>query len=132
MTPSDMKRLALLEQFTKAFGREPAETLMENLPPHSWDQIATKADLEALKTELIARMDMRFTKIDDRFAKIFGQVDRVDGQLPRSTASSPGSTVSSPSCAASCRPWRAGWIGVHPATSESRSRRCRPSQPPSG
>ena len=74
MPPSDPERLALYDRMTELLGPERADTLMESLPPISWDQIATKADLAVLKTEI----DSRFTEID---AKIDGGFAKIDGQF---------------------------------------------------
>ena len=48
----EMKRLALVERLIEMLGKEHALTLMEHLPPTTWDQLATKDDLKMTATEL--------------------------------------------------------------------------------
>lgn len=65
-TPAETASLyAALEQ---ALGREPAETLMEQLP--TGVRVATKDDLKALEVALRGDFDAQFEKIDARFEKI--------------------------------------------------------------
>ena len=88
MSPSEMKRLTLFEKLIDVFGEEPAVTLMENLPPGGWDQVASKADLQALKAEVNgqfaevnAKVDVGFAKMDGQFAEFRGQFAAVNGQF---------------------------------------------------
>jgi len=62
-TPAETASLyAALEQ---ALGREPAETLMEQLP--TGGRVATKDDLRALEVDAqFEKIDARFERIDDR------------------------------------------------------------------
>ena len=81
MSPSEMKRLTLYEKLIDVFGEEPAVTLMENLPPGGWDQVASKTDLQTLKTEVNAKMDVGFAKMDGQFAEIRGEFAKMDGRF---------------------------------------------------
>ena len=81
MSPSEMKRLTLFEKLIDVFGEEPAVTLMENLPPGGWDQVASKTDLQTLKTEVNAKMDVGFAKMDGQFAEIRGEFAKMDGRF---------------------------------------------------
>ncbi len=89
MSPSEMKRLTLFEKLIDVFGEEPAVTLMENLPPGGWDQVASKTDLQTLKTEVNAKMDVGFAKMDGQFAEVNAKMDgqfaevnaKMDGQF---------------------------------------------------
>ncbi|MDE0066587.1 MAG: hypothetical protein OXN44_06915 [Acidimicrobiaceae bacterium] len=45
---SEQKRFELREELIEFIGQDKAETLMEALPPVSWDQLATKDDLNTL------------------------------------------------------------------------------------
>ena len=81
MSPSEMKRLTLYEKLIDVFGEEPAVTLMENLPPGGWDQVASKTDLQTLKTEVNAKMDVGFAKMDGQFAEIRGEFANLRGDM---------------------------------------------------
>ncbi len=85
MSPSEMKRLTLYEKLIDVLGEEPAVTLMENLPPGGWDQVASKADLQALKAEVNAKIDTGFAevnaKMDVGFAKMDGQFAEFRGEF---------------------------------------------------
>ncbi len=48
MTVSESERLVLYEQLADNLGPGPAETLMDQLPPVKWDEMATKDDLRQL------------------------------------------------------------------------------------
>ena len=65
-TPAETASLyAALEQ---VLGREPAETLMEQLP--AGGHVATQKDIRALEVTLRGNLDSRFDRIDARFEKI--------------------------------------------------------------
>ncbi len=65
-TPGETASLyAALEQ---VLGREPAETLMEQLP--AGGHVATKNDIRALEVTLSGDFDSRFDRIDAQFEKI--------------------------------------------------------------
>ena len=91
MLSSEMDRLLLHERLVELLGDERARTLMENLPPSNWDEIATKADLAVLKADLAVLkadlaavktdMDVRFAQVDGRFDKIDGRFAQVDGRF---------------------------------------------------
>ncbi len=62
------KTASLYAALEQALGREPAETLMEQLP--TGGRVATKDDLKALEVALRGDFDAQFEKIDARFEKI--------------------------------------------------------------
>ena len=47
MAMTETQRTTLYSQLTDAIGQEAARTLMEQLPPSGWDQVATKDDVKA-------------------------------------------------------------------------------------
>ena len=47
MAMTETQRTTLYNQLTGAIGEEAARTLMEQLPPSGWDQVATKDDIKA-------------------------------------------------------------------------------------
>ena len=81
MSPSEMKRLTLYEKLIDVLGEEPAVTLMENLPPGGWDQVASKADIEARRAEVNGQFAQVNAKIDGGFAAVNGQFAAVNGQF---------------------------------------------------
>jgi hypothetical protein len=56
MPVDDRTRLNLHRKLEAALGREEADTLMAHLPPVTWNEVATKDDLNALGTSLRAEM----------------------------------------------------------------------------
>ncbi|MYK73786.1 MAG: hypothetical protein F4017_04220 [Acidimicrobiaceae bacterium] len=47
MVMTETQRTTLYNQLTNTIGQEAARTLMEQLPPMGWDQVATKEDVKA-------------------------------------------------------------------------------------
>ena len=47
MAMTETQRTTLYSQLTDAIGQDAARTLMEQLPPSGWDQVATKDDVKA-------------------------------------------------------------------------------------
>lgn len=76
-TPAETASLyAALEQ---VLGREPAETLMEQLP--AGGHVATQKDIRALEVTLRGNLDSRFDRIDARFEKIDARFEKIDDRL---------------------------------------------------
>ena len=59
MPTSESERHALREKLTGALGSETAGTLMEHIPPMSWDELATKTDLRQLADKMATKTDLR-------------------------------------------------------------------------
>ena len=84
MAVTDANRLAMHKDLTAALGEESANTLMEHLPTKGAAELATKTDLDNLRTELDARfdkIDARFDKIDARFDKTDARFDKIDAAM---------------------------------------------------
>lgn len=62
MTVDDRTRLNLHRKLEAVLGQEEADTLMAHLPPVTWNDVATKADLDALQTNL--RTELRADFVD--------------------------------------------------------------------
>ena len=73
----EMKRLALVERLIEILGKEHALTLMEHLPPTTWDQLATKDDLKMTATELRGE----FAELRGEFAELRGEFGEHRGEL---------------------------------------------------
>jgi predicted nuclease with TOPRIM domain len=79
-------RHALYSRLEEVLGRDHAETLMTHLPQHRADEVATKGDLEDLKSWIDRRFDSfeeRFDRIDERFARMDEGFDRMDARFDR-------------------------------------------------
>jgi hypothetical protein len=87
-TPAETASLyAALEQ---VLGREPTQTLMEQLPADGQVatkddlkalEVATKEDLKGLEVRLREDFNSRFDGIDARFEKIDTRFERIDDRL---------------------------------------------------
>ena len=76
MTVSESERLVLYEQLADNLGPGPAETLMDQLPPVKWDEMATKDDLRQLGDQLRSEMREGFTAIELRPTEKFAEQTR--------------------------------------------------------
>ncbi|MYK77768.1 MAG: hypothetical protein F4016_12610, partial [Acidimicrobiaceae bacterium] len=100
MVMTETQRTTLYNQLTNTIGQEAARTLMEQLPPMGWDQVATKEDIQASETKVLgelkvtegrllvqiadsesrlgARIDGMNTRIDETNTRIDGMNTRID------------------------------------------------------
>lgn len=78
---SEIARLALAERLKKVIGEEPTETLMEHLPPTTWDKLATKEDLEAAEKCLLAAFAETKGELRGEFAELRGEAKETKGEL---------------------------------------------------
>ena len=94
MSVTEESRHRLHQALDRTIGQEEATTLMEHLPPVGWADVATKVDLDHLRTgtktdltHLEERIDHRFEMVDLRFdrerAHTDGRFDLVDERLGR-------------------------------------------------
>ncbi len=81
MTASQQKRFELREGLIDLLGQDKAETLMEALPPVSWDQLTTKNDLNTL----VVVIGAEFTKVASEFTAVRGELTAVRGELAEQT-----------------------------------------------
>ncbi|GMU78117.1 MAG: hypothetical protein AMXMBFR46_09130 [Acidimicrobiia bacterium] len=56
MTIDERSRHALYLRLEQVLGNDEASTLMEHLPPVGWADVATRRDLDALRTDLVAEI----------------------------------------------------------------------------
>jgi len=63
MNSDDRNRLNLYQKLEAKLGTEEADTLMAHLPPVTWNQLASKSDLEQVRTSLSAEMNVGFAHL---------------------------------------------------------------------
>ena len=61
MAMTETQRTTLYSQLTDAIGQEAARTLMEQLPPSGWDQVATKDDVKA--SEMLLQRELKASEM---------------------------------------------------------------------
>ena len=74
MSVNELQRHQVLEWLIEQAGPERAAIMMELLPPVGWGDIATKADLDALESQL--RVEMR-----GGFAELRGDIQASNAEL---------------------------------------------------
>ena len=86
--PTDRERRELFEALRTEIGDGPASTLMESLPPYDWNDLARRADVEALGTSLRGEiallrgeMDQRFAAVETGFARVENRFAGVEGKI---------------------------------------------------
>lgn len=85
MAITEQSRKNMYQRLEEVLGDDHAATLMEHLPPVGWADVATKQDLEVLRTSMSRELaafaavtNERFARIDDRFAAVDHRFDEVD------------------------------------------------------
>jgi hypothetical protein len=74
MALDERARHELFLRLEQVLGPEPAESLMEMMPPVGWADVATKRDLDALEQ----RIDLRFEAMDHKFDAMDHRFDAMD------------------------------------------------------
>ena len=74
MVMTETQRTTLYNQLTDAIGQEAARTLMEQLPPMGWDQVATKEDVKASEKMLLREIRASETRV-------LGELKESEGRL---------------------------------------------------
>ena len=74
MTMTETQRTTLYHQLTGTIGQEAARTLMEQLPPSGWDQVATKDDVKA--SEKLLQRESRAGE-----QMLLGQLREAEGRI---------------------------------------------------
>ena len=70
MVATQSQRAALYTSLMDTMGEEAADTLMDQLPPSGWDQVATKDDLAGFEQRLQASLAVAFAEINANFAEM--------------------------------------------------------------
>jgi hypothetical protein len=74
MALDERARHELFLRLEQVLGPEPAESLMEMMPPVGWADVATKRDLDALEQ----RIDLRFEAMDHKFEAMDHRFEAMD------------------------------------------------------
>jgi hypothetical protein len=77
MALDERARHELFLRLEQVLGPEPAESLMEMMPPVGWADVATKRDLDALEQ----RIDLRFEAMDHKFEAMNHQLEATKHEL---------------------------------------------------
>ncbi len=77
MAVGEQERFELLNGLIEALGEDVAHKLMDSLPPVSWDQVATKDDLNTLATAITAKFD----QVDAQFKSVNAQFESVNAKF---------------------------------------------------
>ena len=85
MPISEAERHLMHLALEEALGKEGANALMSHLPPVGWADVATRSDLDHVREQLTARIEMlevrtdaRFDQIDSRFREIDRRFEEID------------------------------------------------------
>ena len=84
MTAAEQERFELRNRLIEALGEDVATKLMDSLPPFSWDQVATKDDLNTLIAMMTAKFDQvdaQFTSVAAEFVNLRGEISKEIGAL---------------------------------------------------
>ena len=87
------QRAALYTSLVDSMGEEAADTLMDQLPPSGWDQVATKEDLAGVElrlraafTEAIAETNVKLAESRASLVESHGKLVESHGKLVESYA----------------------------------------------
>jgi len=84
MVAGEQERFEFFNSLVEALGEDVAHKLMDSLPPFSWDQVATKDDLNALATSITAKFDQvdaQFKSVNAQFESVNAQFESVNAQF---------------------------------------------------
>lgn len=89
MEIDERTRHALHLRLDEVLGREEAATMMAHLPPTGWSDVATRHDLDMLRTELrgeIAELRGEFAQLRGDFGELRGEFGELRGETQGSLA----------------------------------------------
>jgi len=88
MAATQAQRAALYTSLVESMGEEAADTLMDQLPPSGWDQMATKEDLAGVELRLqavlaaaVAEMNTKFAEMNTKFAEANGKLVETNARI---------------------------------------------------
>ena len=86
MAATQAQRAALYTSLVESMGEEAADTLMDQLPPSGWDQVATKEDLAGVELRLRAVLAAAVAEINTKFAETNGKLVETNARITESNA----------------------------------------------
>lgn len=86
MAATQAQRAALYTSLVESMGEEAADTLMDQLPPSGWDQMATKEDLAGVELRLQAVFAAAVAEINTKFAEMNTKFAEANGKLVETNA----------------------------------------------
>ena len=86
MATTQAQRAALYTSLVDSMGDEAAETLMDQLPPSGWDQMATKDDLAGIELRLQSALTVATAGTDVKLAEINARFAETNSQFAESHA----------------------------------------------
>ncbi len=89
MAAGEQERFELLNSLIEALGEDVAYKLMNSLPPFSWDQVATKEDLNTLATAITAKFDQvdaQFKSVNAQFEMVAAEFVNLRGEIAKEVA----------------------------------------------
>ena len=81
MALDERARHELFLRLEQVLGPEPAETLMELMPPVGWADVATKRDLDTLEQRIDLRFEAMEHKFDGKFEAMDHKLEAMDHEL---------------------------------------------------
>lgn len=88
MAATQSQRAALYVSLVDSMGEDAADTLMDQLPPSGWDQMATKDDLAGVEQRFQASLAVGLAEINAKFAET--KAEFVEGHAALQTAVATG------------------------------------------
>ena len=86
MAATQAQRAALYTSLVDSMGEEAADTLMDQLPPSGWDQVATKEDLAGVELRLRAAFTEAIAETNVKLAESRASLVESHGKLVESSA----------------------------------------------
>lgn len=81
MAATQAQRAALYTSLAESMDEEAADTLMDQLPPSGWDQMATKEDLAGVELRLQAVLAAAFAEMNTKFAETNGKLVETNARI---------------------------------------------------
>ena len=86
MAATQAQRAALYTSRVESMDEEAADTLMDQLPPNGWDQMATKEDLAGVELRLQAVLAAAVAEMNTKFAETNGKLVETNARITESNA----------------------------------------------